>query len=87
MKYLIISIGILLTILIFTNPSNSDFQYYMAGKRIAYSPGSMVRRGVSEVRLIGGRETNFLVCSIFKYNTVKYLGIFGNFIKISEEKL
>jgi len=59
-----------LLLLIITNPSRKDFNDHMS-------------LGVYEnVR----RENNFFICSTYKHRNYLYLGIIGNFFKISSPK-
>ncbi len=78
--------GLIVAILIFTNPSEVKFREFIAFEKISVS-------GVS------ARTIYFLLFSIFEwknqseynrddsYTKEKYLGLFNNFYKISEHKI
>lgn len=84
-RKLILTIGFIILVLICTNPSNSDFDYYIHAKGFDSS-------------IHGGRVKYFLIFSTFevkfKYGTdhedksryLEYLGVFNNFIILKDEK-
>jgi hypothetical protein len=80
----IISLGLIILILIFTNPSNTDFDRYLHAKGFDSS-------------VHGGRVNYFLVFSIYevqfnygennsKKRHVKCLSVFGNFITLIDKE-
>jgi hypothetical protein len=83
-KYFLIITGVLFTVLVITNPTNTDFDHYLRAKGFHNS-------------IHGGRVNYFLFCSIYEVNfkyglyrekerTVKCLGILGNFITMVDKE-
>lgn len=77
-----ITIAIVLLVLIFLNPSYSDFKAYVGyGSSEGYHPGrkrtKYWRSGNSVTK-----EFNFVVCSVYKANGSYYLGLLKNFIPL-----
>ncbi len=74
-KILLATIVLIVFLLAFTNPSNSDFNYYLKGK--------------GYVDTHGGRTGYFLLFSLYNSTSdeseIEYLGIFKNFIILSKK--
>ncbi len=75
LKKILLLVLVIIITFIFTNPSNSDFNHFLKAQ---------------DNKIEGGRLTNFFLFSIYGFEyrktEVKYIGVLGNFIKISETK-
>lgn len=68
-----VSIAVILTIAIITNPSVNTFKSFLRSKGYPKT----------KIEHLAGRYANFYIFSIYKYEGESYLGFFGNFIQNS----